>query len=87
MNISIPTDLEIGDMIIVEILDQGSDTVLGTAYVVLQPIDTIVEIEVFSQEGTGSEFVLLAFFSILPGLLVLIFAAMMYRDLVKKKSE
>lgn len=87
MNISIPTDLGIGDMIIVEILDQGSDTVLGTAYVVLQPIDTTVEIDVFSQEGTGSEFVLLAFFSILPGLLVLIFAAMTYRDLVKKKSE
>jgi len=87
MNISIPTDLEIGDMITVEILDPGSDVVLGTAYVVVQPIDTTVEIDVFSQEGAGSEFILLAFFSILPGLLVLIFAVMMYRDLVKKKSE
>jgi hypothetical protein len=87
MNISIPTELGIGDMIIVEILDPGSDTVLGTAYVVVQPIDTTVEIDVFSQEGTGSGFILLAFFSILPGLLILLFAAMTYRDLVKKKSE
>jgi hypothetical protein len=87
MNISIPTDLGIGDMIIVEILDPGSDAVLGTTYVVVQQIDTIVEIEVFSQERTGSGFFLLAFFSILPGLLILLFAAMMYRDLVKKKSE
>ena len=87
MNISIPTDLGIGDMIIVEILDPGSDTVLGTTFVVVQPIDTIVEVEVFSQEGTGSGFILLAFFSILPGLLILLFTAMMYWDLVKKKSE
>jgi hypothetical protein len=87
MNISIPTDLGIGDMIIVEILDPGSDTVLGTMYVVVQPIDTTVEVEVFSQEGTGSEFILLAFFSILPGLLILLFAAMMYWDLVKKKRD
>jgi hypothetical protein len=87
MNISIPTDLAIGDMIIVEILDPGSDAVLGTRYVVVQPIDTFVEIDVFSQEGTGSGFILLAFFSILPGLLILLFAAMMYWDLVKKKRE
>jgi len=87
MNISIPTDLGIGDMIIVEIFDPGSDTVLGTMYVVVQPIDTTVEVEVFSQDGTGSGFILLAFFSILPGLLILLFAAMMYWDLVKKKSE
>jgi hypothetical protein len=87
MNISIPTDLGIGDMIIVEILDPGSDTVLGTTYVIVQPIDTIVEIDVFSQEETGSGFILLALFSILPGLLILLFAAMMYWDLVKKKSE
>jgi hypothetical protein len=87
MNISIPTDLGIGDMITVEIMDPGSDTVLGTAHAVVEPIDTAVEIEVFSQGGTGSGFILLAFFSILPGLLTLIFAAMMYRDIVKKKSE
>jgi hypothetical protein len=87
MNISIPTDLGIGDMIIVEILDPGSDKVLGTAYIVVQPIDTTVEIDFFSQEGAGSGFILLAFFSILPGLLILLFAAMMYWDFVKKKSE
>lgn len=87
MNISIPTDLEIGDMITVEILNPGSDVALGTAYVVVQPIGTTVEIDMFSQEGAGSEFILLAFFSTLPGLLVLIFAVMMYRDLVKKKNE
>jgi hypothetical protein len=86
MNISIPTDLGIGDMVIVEILDPGSDTALGSAYVVVQPIDMMVEIDVFSQEGPDSGTILLAFFSILPGLLILLFAAMMYWDLVKKKS-
>ncbi|MBU0623499.1 MAG: hypothetical protein KJ672_01500, partial [Candidatus Thermoplasmatota archaeon] len=87
MNISIPTDLGIGDMVIVEILDPRSDTVLGSAYVVVQPIDKMVEINVSSQEGPDSGFILLTFFSILPGLLILLFAAMMYWDLVKKKSE
>ena len=87
MNISIPTDLRIGDMIVVEILDPGSETVLGTSYVVVQPIDRMVQIDVFSHEETGSGFILLAFFSILPGLLILLFAAMMYWDLVKKKRE
>lgn len=87
MNISVPTDLAIGDMIIVEILDTGSDTVLGAAYLVVQPKDTTVQIDVFSQEGTGSGLILLAFFSMLPGLLILLFAAMMYRDLAKKKRE
>jgi hypothetical protein len=51
------------------------------------PIDTTVEIDVFSQDGTDPGPILLVFFSILPGLLVLIFAAMMYWDLVKKKNE
>jgi len=87
MNISIPTDLGIGDMIIVEILDPRSDAVLGTTYVVVQPIDTTVRIDVFSQDGTDPGPILLVFFSILPGLLILIFAAMMYWDLVKKKNE
>jgi len=87
MNISIPTDLGIGDMITVEVLDPGSDSVLGTAFVVVQPIDSTVEIEVFSHGGTGSEFILMAFFSMLPGFLILLFAAMMYWDIVKKKRE
>lgn len=87
MNISIPTDLGIGDMITVEIMDPGSDTVLGTAHVVVQPIDTMVKVEVFSQEKDDSGFIPLVFFSILPGLLVLLFAAMMYWDLVKEKRR
>lgn len=87
MNISIPTDLGIGDMITVEILDPGSDTALATAFVVVEPIDRTVEIEVFSHGGTGSELILPAFFSMLPGLLILIFAAMMYWDLARKKRE
>jgi hypothetical protein len=87
MNISIPTDLGIGDMVIVEISNPGSDTVLGTTYLVVQPIDKTVQIDVFSHKGTGSGLILLAFFSILPGLLILLFAAMMYWDLTKKKSE
>jgi hypothetical protein len=87
MDISIPADLGIGDMIVVEILDPESGTVLGTAYAVVQPIDTTVQIDLFSRDRTGSGFILLAFFSLLPGLLILLFAAMMYRDLVKKNSE
>ncbi len=87
MNISIPTDLGIGDMITIEIRDRGSDTVLGTAHVVVQPVNTTASIDVFSQERADSGIIPLAFFSMLPGLLILVFAAMMYRDLVKKKSE
>ncbi len=86
LNVTIPIDLGIGDMITVEVMDSGSDTVLGTAHAVIGPVDTTVEVEVFSQEKTGSGFIPLVFFSILPGLLVLIFAAMMYWDVAKKKS-
>lgn len=86
INLSIPTDLDIGDMILVDIMEPGSNQVLGRAHVVVQQADATVRIDAFSQEGTDPGAILLVFFSALPGLLILLFAAMLYRDSIRRRT-
>ena len=85
-NLSIPTDVDIGDMMVVEVRSPGSERVLGSTYVVVQPTDTMTEVNVFSPEGRDSGTFVLVFFSVLPGLLVLLFALLMYRERAQQKG-
>ncbi len=85
-NLSIPTDVDIGDMIVVQVRSPGSERVLGSTYVVVQPTSTITEVDVFSPKENDSGTFVLIFFSVLPGLLVLLFALLMHREHALQKG-
>ena len=85
-NLSIPTDVDIGDMMVVEVKSPGSEGVLGSTCVVVQPTDTMTEVDVFSPKGNDSGTFVLVFLSVLPGLLVLLFALLMYREHTQQKG-
>jgi len=85
-NLSIPTDVDIGDMMVVQVRSPGSERVLGSTYVVVQPTSTITEVDVFSPKENDSGTFVLIFFSVLPGLLVLLFALLMHREHALQKG-
>ncbi len=80
LNISVPGQADVGEMLDFDAVSPGSDKVVGSARAIVQDEDFSVDITVYSQPKEPSGTIGLALFSILPGALVLLFAFMIYRE-------
>jgi hypothetical protein len=84
LSLAVPTDVEIGDTIHVQVVDRRSGTVLGDALAVVETNLTAITIEVHQapqKEMPASATLLVA---LLPGLLILLFDLQLYLGDKKK---
>jgi hypothetical protein len=87
LNLSVPTQIGIGEMLSFEVVSPGSDVVLGGGRAVLPDHDFSLEVSIYSQPKETSGLAMLLVFSALPGALVLVFALMLYREGGKRKDR
>jgi hypothetical protein len=86
LNLSLPTQVQVGELLLFEVLSPSSDRVLGSARATVQDHDFTVEIALIAAGGEPSGYLVPLLFSLLPGALVLVFAAMLYLEDRRQKK-
>jgi hypothetical protein len=79
-NLTIPYDAEVGDKVTIIVRDRGSGEILTTMTTVIAPSSMTAYIEIPEHRSNVAEEIVLASMSILPGVLVFIFATMLHRQ-------
>jgi hypothetical protein len=79
-NLTIPYDAEVGDKVTIIVRDRGSGEILTTMTTVIAPSSMTAYIEIRDHRSNVAEEIVLASMSILPGVLVFIFATMLHRQ-------
>jgi hypothetical protein len=74
---TVPSDVDIGQMVRVEVRDGPNGKVVGSGWIVVTSGHSETEIEVFDPPHERNADLVLLCFSILPGLLILIFAVLL----------
>lgn len=78
--IRVPEDSSIGDLLTVEVRDKSSGELVGRSILSVSPVMTTVQVDVWSPDKASGDVVIPIAFAALPGLLVLGFALMLYRQ-------
>ena len=87
LNLSVPSQTEVGDLMLVEVMSPGSEKVLGSARSLVYTHNFTVIVEIFSSEKETPGTYVMLMFSMLPGALILVFALMLYRDGRRQKTS
>jgi hypothetical protein len=83
----IPSDVDIGQMVRVEVLHGRNGEVVGTGLIVVTSNQSLTEIQVFDQPHKQAGDLVLLCISILPGILILIFALLLLLEKGKNSSN
>lgn len=78
--VSIPQDAEIGDALTIEVRDASSGALVGSTIVSVPPIVTTVQVGIWTPTTRSENILVPVLFAMLPGLLILAFAVLMYRQ-------
>jgi len=85
-NLTIPTQVSAGEMVIVEVVDPKSGTVVGDGLVIVGPQESDVSISVAYPSRQSTYPGDLVFMALLPGLLILVYDLLLYVEDRKKKK-
>jgi hypothetical protein len=87
MQLIAPADVDIGQMVWVEVLDGPNGKVVGNGWIVVTSNQSLTEIQVFDQPHKQAGDLVLLCLSILPGILILIFALLLLLEKGKNSSN
>lgn len=76
----IPSEADIGEMIRIEVLDISNGAIVGDGWIVASTDKTMTEIQVFDRPHKQTADLVLLCFSVLPGILILIFALLLHLE-------
>jgi hypothetical protein len=82
-----PSDVDIGQMVRVEVLDGPDGKVVGNGWIVASSNQSLTEIQVFDPPHKQTADLVLLCFSVLPGILILIFALLLLLEKGKDSSN
>ncbi|MBU0684907.1 MAG: clostripain-related cysteine peptidase [Thermoplasmatota archaeon] len=82
-----PSDVDIGQMVRVEVLNGPNGEVVGNGWIVVTSNQSLTEIQVFDQPHKQAGDLVLLCLSILPGILILIFALLLLLEKGKNSSN
>jgi len=74
---TVPSEVDIGQMVWIEVLDGPNGNVVGSGWLIVTPTDTVTEIRVFDPPHKQAGDLVMLCLSILPGILILIFALLL----------
>jgi hypothetical protein len=83
----IPSDVDIGQMVRVEVLDGPDGKVVGNGWIMASSNQSLTEIQVFDPPNKQTADLVLLCFSVLPGILILIFALLLLLEKGKNSSN
>jgi len=78
--IRMPEDGDIGDLLTIEVRDKSSGELVGRSVLSVPPVMTTIQVDVWSPSKASWDFIVPIVFAALPGLLILGFALMLYRQ-------
>ncbi len=83
----IPSEVDIGQMVRVEVLDGPDGKVVGDGWIMASSNQSLTEIQVFDPPNKQTADLVLLCFSVLPGILILIFALLLLLEKGKDSSD
>lgn len=86
VRLAVPTQVQIGDLVLVQVVDKKSREVLGSKMVIASSGNMVASIDTFHGKSSP-QLVPLLLIAILPGLLILAFDLLLYMEDRKKKPR
>ncbi len=87
LSLEVPTQVEMGDIVHVQVVDQGSGVVLGDARAVVEANTTAITVEIHPAAQNALPVSMTLLIALLPGLLILLFDLQLYLGDKKKGKK
>jgi len=80
LDLAVPSDADAGELVRIDVLDSATGDLLGRTWARVGWYDEPVAVEIVSGRGQRTPTAVALAFALLPGLLILVYAALLYRE-------